>query len=198
MASMESSKCAVASAPDDGSKPKKTRQQITKMNKGLSVSWALSSDEESHTEQSDNRIKKACKNKSLGFIFAQCHPNLLSVVLILMQEYGMRLAVATPFLDPAEKYIHTGEYEYAKHEMKLVSPLMITAVGSIEKVLVAALQILFANGARNGSGEDYNVYYHDDGNTCDITINFQFNKHECNVKLQQSDDDKIISIYVED
>ena len=83
--------------------------------------------------------------------------------------------------------------------MLLVSPIMITAVGSIEKVLVAALQIFFFNGNKNGEGTDYSVSVIKLRGTCDVTIFFKFNGHDVKVKLAQYDaETRIISIYIED
>ena len=82
--------------------------------------------------------------------------------------------------------------------MKVVSSLMICAVGSIEKVLIAALQILFANGPQNGEGADYAVYWYSKGRNCDVHINFQFNNVETNVKLTQSGASMAIYIYIDD
>lgn len=184
------------------SKKKRGRTELVTMDKKLESSWMLSSDgkrSDGEEEMSDEAIKEFCKNKNLASIFTERHPNLLSVVMVLMQEYNLELAVATPFLDPDEKYVKTGVYEYAKCEMKLVSPIMICAVGSIEKVLVAALQILFFNGKKNGQGTDYAVSVLQLKGTCDVTISFKFNGHDANVKLAQyGEETRVISIYIED
>ena len=184
------------------SNKKRGRTELVTMNKKLESSWMLSSDgklrSDEEKEMSDKAIKKFCKNKNLASIFTERHPNLLSVVMVLMQEYNLELAVATPFLDPDEKYVKTGVYEYAKCEMKLVSPIMICAVGSIEKVLVAALQILFFNGKKDGQGTDYAVSVLELNGTCDVTISFKFNGYDANVKLAQYDETRVISMYIED
>lgn len=168
------------------------------MGKKLTSTWALSSDGSHHRQKSDRAIKQECKGQNLARIFTACHANLLSVVMVLMNEYGLRLAVASPFLDPEEAYIKTGKYDYGASEMKLVSSFMICAVGSIEKVLIAALQVLFANGPRDGEGTDYAVRWFSKDSTCDVHINFKFNDFETNVKLSQSGRSMAIYIYIDD
>ena len=51
-------------------------------------------------------------------------PPLPQVDKVLMSDYGLKLAVATPFLDPDEKYINTGQYSYGDCEVKVVSSFM--------------------------------------------------------------------------
>ena len=115
-----------------------------------------------------------------------------------MTHFNLELAVATPFIDPEEKYIKTGNYTYGQCEMKLVSDFMICAVGFIEKVLVAGLQVLFANGPMNGKGTDYRVYYHQQKKFCDIRIQFEFNSYEVNIRIQRANSHRRISLYIDD
>ena len=165
------------------------------------ISWMLSSDNkavEEDDEQTDEAIKQFCAKKQLASIFAARHPNLLSVVIVLMNEYDLQLAVAAPFLDPEEKYIKTGISDECPFDIKLISPYMITAVGSIEKVLIAALQIFFANGNKNGKGTDYLVHKLSSKNVCVVTISFKINGVNIKVKLLQHQKVREICIYIKD
>jgi hypothetical protein len=183
---------------EDKEEEEKDEEEPMTMGKKLQSSWPLSSDEKDHEEISDNKLKNFCKDKNLADIFTSCHANLVSVVMVLMMHFNLQLAVATPFIDPEEKYIRTGEYNYSACEMKLVSAFYICAVGSIEKVLVAGLQVLYANGAKNKKGTDYRVHFYRTKKNCNILVNFQFNEVEVNMKIVQWQNQRTISLYIED
>lgn len=167
------------------------------------TSWPLSSDKqttEEEEEEDDDAISAFCDSKTLATIFSRRHSNLLSVVMTLMDKHGLELAVATPFLDSDEEYVMTGNYDYAKCDMVSVTSLMICAVGSIEKVLIAALQTFFMNGKRNAKGTDFYVYHYNNQReqVCDVTIHLKYNGHAVNVKLAQNGSGQCISIYIDD
>ena len=174
----------------------------TTMNKGLRSSWMLSSDnqppEDDEEEQTDAQIRAFCAEKTLACIFARRHQNVLSVVIVLMMECGLQLAVAAPFLDPAEEYITTGESDACRFDMRRISPIMICAVGSVEKVLVAALQVFYSNGNKNGGGTDYSVSSHTEKDCCDVVISFKFNGADVKVKLLEYEGAREICIYIEE
>ena len=172
------------------------------MNKKLQSRWMLSSDDKAVGEgdhHTDKEIETFCANKNLASIFTAYHPNLVSVVMVLMLKYNMQVAVEEHFLDPSEKYIRTGERKENACDMKLVSPIMICGVGSIEKVLVAALQIFFFNGDKDGEGTDYSVYSWSEDGRCSVKIYFTFNGADVIVTLHQEDaDTRGIFIHIEE
>jgi hypothetical protein len=183
-------------------KKKGTMSSLVAMNKKLESSWILSSDgkrDDDEQEVSDKKIKQFCKTNNMVTIFTSTrHPNLVSVVLVLMQQ-GLKLIVASPFLDPDETYVKTGVYDYASLQMMRVpQPYMICAVGSIEKVLIAGLQILFYNGKKEGDGEDYSVSVFETESSCVATIYFTFNGHDAKLKLEEVDDEQYIYMYIEE
>jgi len=132
------------------------------------------------------------------------HNNLTTVLFVLMTELEMKLYVAAPFLDPEEKYVKCGKLDdsFHPHDVQQVTDaLWINAVGSIEKVLIAALQILYANGQKNGKGSDYSVHYVGPRgkHTCDVTIRFLYNGQSAKVNLRQTtEDDREITLYIDD
>ena len=82
--------------------------------------------------------------------------------------------------------------------MLVPQPYMICAVGSIEKVLIAGLQILFYNGKKEGDGEDYSVSGFETESSCVATIYFTFNGHDAKLKLEEVDEERYIYIYIEE
>lgn len=171
------------------------------MDKKLQSVFSLASDgttRDDHTTYDD--FKRTTAGKTLASVFANNHANLTLVVMRMMELYDLKVSVATPFLDNEHKYLKTGEYDYAECEMMLVSSMLVCAVGSIEQLLVAALQIYYVNGKRNGYGKDYKVSYHNNEKEtrCDVTIDFKFNEAKVLVKLEQAGDYRCISIYIDD
>ena len=132
------------------------------------------------------------------------HENLTTVLFVLTMDLGMKLYVAAPFLDPEEKYVKYGKLDdsFHPHDVQQVTDaIWINAVGSIEKVLVAALQILYANGSKNGKGTDYYVNFLGSRgkHTCDVTVRFLYNGQSAKVNLRQSTkDDREITLYIDD
>lgn len=153
-----------------------------KFDKKLKSVWKLSSDDTDHAEPLDDEVVLAnITNKSLTDIFSQNHDNLITVVMFMM-ENGMKLAVSGAFMDPEEAYIKNGKYDYEKiTDMKMVPMMFLTAVGSIEKVLIPGLQIIYSLGfhKRKHEGDDYTMY----SSKSDITLFYKFNDRDCKLKI---------------
>ena len=171
------------------------------MDKKLQAAFSLASDGVTRDDdRSYSDMEKAFKGKTLASIFSQNHANLTAVVLFMMEVYELQLAVATPFLDNDHKYLKTGEYDYETCEMVNVSSMLVCSAGSVEQVLVAALQIYFSNGKHSVSGTDCTICYFNNAKEqqCIVTIDFKFNGVKAVVKLDQVRDWMCISIYIDD
>lgn len=139
-------------------------------------------------EDDESEMEEKCKGLSLSHIFTDNnHPNLTSVVMMLMMGSSkLELIVSWAFADPDEKYVRDGALE-CPCEMFKVTACQMCTVGCIEKVLVAALKVLWRNGCKDGSGTDYRVIYEihksEHGWKECTVIQFKFNDVDVQVKL---------------
>lgn len=153
---------------------------------------------------SEKKIWKLIKDKSILEIFAMNFDNVLSVFMILMQK-GMTFYACRSFVEPDESYVKKGVYNYGNDLMIPIRMFDICAVGSVEKVLVAGLQIMYALGFDKGeiTGEDYSLFstHDEDGNFCEIHLQFKYNDRDCQLKIHQDLTNKThihSDLYVED
>ena len=164
-------------APADQAAPKK-------FDKRLKHTWKLSSDDADHPEPlEEDEVLSNITNKSLIDIFKQNFDNLVTVVMLMMEK-GMHLVVSGAFVDPDEAYIKQGKYDYEKiTDMREVPAMFIVSVGSIEKVLIPGLQIIYSLGfdQLEHEGDDYSMYV--SSTTSEIDLSYKFNDRDCKLKI---------------
>ena len=148
---------------------------------------------------SEKSIKNCINGKSFTEIFAMNFDNVLTVFMMLMQN-GMQFTASTSFIDPDEKYIREGIYNYGAEDMHILKLVHICAAGSIEKVLVAGLQIMYAVGfaEEEATGDDYSLFSCCNDQFCEIHLMFKFNGQDCQLKMVQSAGSMTAALFVED
>ena len=166
----------------------------------LSDTWFLSSDnKERDDDEGDTEVDMS--EKSVPDIFAMNHDNLLTVVMDLMTNKRLKVAVSKVLLDPGEKYINTGRFKYEDGEPVYVSPVHLTCVGSIEKVMIPALQILYrffqvhavrAEMEASASGSDYTVRVGINGEGVRMRVVYKFNGHD--IMLTITNDELVLHL----
>ena len=166
--------------------------------KRIQSSYSLGSTEKSAKEKSDKTVHKLIKDKSLAEIFTMKHPNLITVIMLLMQKRKMQVVAQQELLDPEDTYWNTGNFDPKKLGLVSLSPLAIVAVGRIQQVLVAGLQILFDVGPQSKSGSNFDVLYFAEDNTTNIRIMFKFNKQPVNLSIIGGDYENYMSLYIQD
>lgn len=171
----------------------------------LEDSWALSSDRQDHSPNSDDdevgdeAVAAQLAGKTMREIFAMNHPNLLTIVFSLMMTDRLVFVVSNAFLEPEEKYIETGEYNYAESGPVLIPKnrtYYICAVGCVEKVLLPALQILYACAGESNDvvrGDDYTVILDPV-----LHVKYKFNGHEVQMKIEDDGTQSRLTLYIDE
>ena len=92
------------------------------------------------------------------------------------------MIVSRAFLNPEEAYIKNGTFDYSEiTDMKEVPMMFIVAVGSVEKVLIPGLQIIYSLGfdQPQHKGDDYTMY----SSESEIDLSYKFNDRPCKLKI---------------
>jgi hypothetical protein len=169
-------------------------------NKYIKSVYSLGSLEESSEEVDEDLVLKSIEKRCLGHIFTEKHSNLITVIMLLMEKRGMQVLVQEKLCDPDDSYWTTGKYTNSELDVYSLTAIHIVAVGRIQQVLVAALQILYDVGRKNKEGEDFFVLYHASSKekSTNIRVNFKFNGQAINLSIIQAGDESYMSLYIED
>lgn len=168
--------------------------------KRIKTVYSLGSEEESREELDEDVVLDLIRGKTLAQIFTDKHPNLITVVMLLMQERDMKVYAQEKLLDADDAYWNTGEYSTSELDLCELDMMTLVAAGRIQQVVVAGLQILYDVGRKSTEGEDFFVLYRSSvkKKSTNIRIYFKFNGQGVNLSLIEQGSDAHMSLYIED
>lgn len=153
--------------------------------------------------ETDAQLEARLEGKCLGRIFTENHPNLTSVIMMLMDKRKMVLAAQRPLLE--YEYWSTGKYNHANLDLIKVSSMMLVGAGYLQQVVVAGLQILYDVGPKSKSGEGFQVDFHmnQKARQTRVFIRFHFNKQPVNLAIEEfpiegGDSSCVMTLFIED
>jgi hypothetical protein len=169
-------------------------------NKHIKSVYSLGSEEKSCEEPEEHVVQEMIKNQTLAQIFTTKHPNLITVIMLLMQKRGLQVFAQEKLLHPDDDYWNTGNYRTDELNVCSLNMITLVAAGRIQEVLVAALQILYDVGRKSKEGQDFFVLYYSSikDKSTNIRINFMFNGQGVNLSIIEEGPDSYMSLYIKD
>lgn len=152
-------------------------------------------------DENDAVIEQYLRNRTLATIFTERHPNLTSVVLVLMAERNLHVLVQEKLIDSDDSYWTTGNYDAHELDMFSVHAIQFCTIGRVQQVVTAGLQILYKTGPQNKTSAHYSVLYYADKTITNIRISFKFKQRPINLSIVESLDaldPPYLSLYVAD